>query len=110
MIRALRRRFIRGAMLALVILVALMIGGSTAASWIQFDRSVEQRMDAVLSGTDTDARHKADDAPRLALFGPFSSRSGARLVTMTFAKRLSSGAASSTCSKLSTTSSTSPSW
>lgn len=79
MIRALRRRFIRGAMLALVILVALMIGGSTAASWIQFDRSVEQRMDAVLSGTDTDARHKADDAPRLALFGPFSSRSGARL-------------------------------
>ena len=31
MIRALRRRFIRGAMLALVILVALMIGGSTAA-------------------------------------------------------------------------------
>ncbi len=80
MIRALRRRFIRGAMLALVILIALMIGGSTAANWIQFDRSVEKRMDAAFSGADVGEQHRANAALKSSPPSFFSiTRSDARL-------------------------------
>lgn len=80
MIRALKRRFIRGAMLALVILIALMIGGSTAANWIQFDRSVEKRMDAAFSGADVGEQHRANAALKSSPPSFFSiARSDARL-------------------------------
>ncbi len=66
MIRALRRRFIRGAMLALVILIALIICGSTAASLIQFRRGVNERIEAIFEGSDEAQTGKQ---PESSLFG-----------------------------------------
>ena len=68
MIRTLRRRFIRGAMLALVILIALIIFGSTAASLIQFRSGVDSRIEAIFAGD----RDLNGEDPQPSLFGLFS--------------------------------------